>query len=172
MHELETIALQSMFLSIPLVGAVAAWLISARLAEAVWRLAQGLVFTSVVLWVALLATGVAWQPGSLLSSLHGSVGHWLVLDLSFATGLCAGWVARWEFRPWPVRSVAWLLFFIFTLAVSYSNALTGYLGPSAIPDLGTDEKMLFDAIHRFLDPVLLGTMLAIWSYKFARYRRI
>ncbi len=164
-------------LSIPLLG-VASWVLSAQSPERVRQFAQILVCAAGVVWGGLVATGIEWQPSSIASLIHESLGHLLAPLVAVATGVCVGWWVHRDFRCHPFRSVAWFLLFLVVLAASLSNERTGYLGETHTEfrhSLGLTEipwsleqKIRFNVLHRMAVPVLLGALLAPWVYKVAR----
>jgi hypothetical protein len=140
----------------------AGWVISGRHQVLLRRLLMFMVAGAFVDWCLLLATGVVrpWQGP--LAELHGVVGHLMLPLVASAAGLWLGASVSQESRR-PAGILVRLLVLLLLCFCCFSNARTGYLGPSRIdPASDWPTKLRFDVFHQVTMPAIMGPILAFW----------
>jgi hypothetical protein len=82
--------------------------------------------------------------------------------VAFAVGLWIGGFFPVIWR-WPLQAFPRMLFLLLLSFLCLSNTWTGYFGPSRIdPHVQPDTHLRFEVIHRWVVPILIGTMLLFW----------
>jgi len=100
--------------------------------------------------------------GGFWEMLHRQTWHLIALAVVPVIGLSlAALISRPTKHGW-IRLVGRVLLAVVTLALTYNTGFTGYLGPSAAPDIDEKTLLRFRAFHEVAEPVLLGALLAYW----------
>jgi hypothetical protein len=97
--------------------------------------------------------------------VHAVAGHLMLPLVATAAGLWFGASFPGILRR-PVHAFPRLFFLLLLCFSCLSNSWTGYSGPSRItPQADPETHLRFQVIHRWVVPLLIGTLLSWWLFR-------
>jgi hypothetical protein len=148
-----------------LLSTIMAWYLSRRRPTLIPYLLLAFVGTGLCGWLVLVVSGLLGPYEWPWNLLHGAAGHVLLPVLVSAFGLWLGSSMLAGARH-PYRVLWRLLALLLLCLCCFSNARTGYLGPSRIdPQINLATKIRFDVLHQGTFPLYIGFVLALWFYR-------
>ncbi|HZZ81400.1 MAG TPA: hypothetical protein VFE62_23060 [Gemmataceae bacterium] len=150
-------ASEDVSLMLVVVGSVLGSYLSRRHLALHRRVTTGFVGAGMLMWGALVVTGVFRPSHSPSDEMHGWLGHLLLPTVAVPIGLWIG--GSGVVAQTPLRFLTRLLALFFLAFCCFSNARTGYFG---VADADSPDGLRFDVMHRVTAPCYIGIALAIW----------
>lgn len=144
------------------VCAILAWRSPRRHAAFHGRLSLAFVGAGLLAWCVLVVTGVLGPSESPWDGMHHTAGHLLLPIVACPIGLWFGGSLATAAQR-PLRFLPRLLALLLLGMCCFSNARTGYLGPSRVdPRIHPATKLRFDVFHQVVFPCYIGLALTLW----------
>lgn len=121
-------------------------------------------------WLLLVVSAILDPLVDPWHTVHAAAG-WVILPLV----ACA--TATWfgsslpKVKRKPIKTLCSCVLLVLLCLFCYSNARTGFLGPSRIdPELDRKTNIRFDVLHRMALPSYIGLVLFVWFWRLAFIR--
>jgi hypothetical protein len=145
-----------------IVFALLAGLLSGQHSNFIHNVLMAAVGSALLGWSMLLVSGVLGPSQGPLNTVHNLAGHLLFPVVACATGMWLGTAFPNVVRH-PLRFLVRLGILLILCLGCFSNARTGYLGPSRVDTLiHPDTRIRFKVFHQVFFPAYIGLVLAIW----------
>jgi hypothetical protein len=144
------------------VFAIMGWFLSKRRPFLIRVLSLAFVGAGLFGWCVLLVSGILGPSQRPWTAMHSVAGHLLLPIVTCVTALWLG-VSVPTVTQHPFRFLLRLVVLMLLCACCFSNARTGYFGPSRVdPHIDPDNKIRFDFIHQIAFPLYTGLVLGFW----------
>jgi hypothetical protein len=150
---------------LPLILGVGAGVFAARYPTLLTRICFALTVSTILLWMALLVTGIARQPEGSLAEVHRWCAHLFVIALWIAAPVSIAVLLRVRLVQHRVSTLGYCLVALAALALGFVAGFTGYLGPSHTnTESEPGDLARFQVIHLIALPAITGLLLGVWAY--------
>jgi hypothetical protein len=122
---------------------------------------------------ALAISGI-WRLSGNVGDFHRWTGHLLVLLMWLCVPFSLGCLWHQKARSRPILTLCQSVSLLLCMLMTLSASMTGYLDkdPVPYPEIAEETHNRFVALHFFIQPIFITSMLVVWNIAFWSPRNV